>query len=137
LCIRHIKKYFFAKNKGKVKELECTDKCTGHDLTMAHRGILILVSIIRSKRIILGFILLFHGPCQSRRDLQLLSMILREHKPTLSPKPIESTPLLPDSVPHCLSGVLQHCQHRWAMISMPLWQQLKPECMLPNYNLSD
>ena len=59
-------------------------------------------------------------------DPQLLSMILRKHKQTLSPKPIESAPLSPDSVPHCLSGVLQHCQHRWAMISMPLWQSDSP-----------
>ena len=29
-------------------------------------------------------------------------MILRKHKQTLSPKPIESAPLLPDSAPHCL-----------------------------------
>ena len=41
-------------------------------------------------------------------DPQLLSMILRKHKQTLSPKPIESTPLSPDSVPHYLSGVLRH-----------------------------
>ena len=30
------------------------------------------------------------------------------HKQTLSPKPIESAPLLPDSAPHYLSGVLRH-----------------------------
>jgi hypothetical protein len=59
-------------------------------------------------------------------DPQLLSMILGKHKQTLSPKPIESTPLLLDSVPHCLSRVLQHRQHRWAMISTPLWQSDSP-----------
>jgi hypothetical protein len=30
------------------------------------------------------------------------------HKQTLSPKPIQSVPLLPDSAPHYLSGVLCH-----------------------------
>ena len=59
-------------------------------------------------------------------DPQLLSVILGKHKQTLSPKPIESAPLSPDSVPHCLSGVLQHCQHWWAMISIPLWQSDSP-----------
>ena len=53
-------------------------------------------------------------------------MILRKHRQTLSPKPIESAPLSPDSVPHCPSGVLQHCQHWWAMISIPLWQSESP-----------
>jgi hypothetical protein len=63
----HPKNHSGAKNKGKVEELECTGKGTGHDLTMAHKGILIPVSIFRSKnnRTILGFILIFHGSCQS------------------------------------------------------------------------
>jgi hypothetical protein len=43
----HLKKHSVAKNKGKVEELECTSKGSGHDLTMAHKGILIPVSIIR------------------------------------------------------------------------------------------
>ena len=41
-------------------------------------------------------------------DPQLLSVILGKHKQTLSPKPIESAPLSPDSAPHYLSGVLRH-----------------------------
>ena len=41
-------------------------------------------------------------------DPQLLSVILGKHKQTLSPKPIESAPLSPDSAPHYLSGVLCH-----------------------------
>ena len=41
-------------------------------------------------------------------DPQRLSVILGKHKQTLSPKPIESAPLSPDSAPHYLSGVLRH-----------------------------
>jgi hypothetical protein len=41
-------------------------------------------------------------------DTQLLLMILGKHKQTLSPKPLKSSPLSPDSVPHYRSGVLCH-----------------------------
>jgi hypothetical protein len=60
-------------------------------------------------------------------DLQLLSMILRKQTNRPSrPNQLRAL-LLPDSAPYCLSGVLRHCQHQWAMISTPLWQYDSPD----------
>jgi hypothetical protein len=65
---------------------------------------------IPSHRNILVLIVLLALNCSDQPfwDPQLLLMILRKHKQTLLPKPIESAPLSPDSTPHYLSGVLHH-----------------------------